>query len=76
MSEGSSLPATVYVCAAADRAKGSDHMDVDKHENVQQHVQEGGGHARPEQGGRDMEDIDYNGRRQSVVAGGVVKPSV
>ncbi|KAI0722944.1 hypothetical protein C8Q76DRAFT_379522 [Earliella scabrosa] len=52
-----------------DRAKGSDHMDVDKNEHAQQHGQEGGGHARSDQGSRDMEDMDYNGRRQSVVAG-------
>ncbi|KAH9943413.1 uncharacterized protein BXZ73DRAFT_97454 [Epithele typhae] len=54
---------------APDRAKGGDHMEVDKHENPQQHGQERGGHARPDHGPRDMEDIHYSGRRQSVVAG-------
>ena len=69
MSECEVLLASLY-CLAPDRAKGSDHMDVDKNEHAQQHGQEGGGHARSDQGSRDMEDMDYNGRRQSVVAGG------
>ncbi|KAI0776092.1 hypothetical protein BD413DRAFT_491212 [Trametes elegans] len=53
----------------ADRAKGSDKMDVDRSENAHPQGREPGGNTRPEHAVRDMEDVDYNGRRQSVVAG-------
>ncbi|RPD67134.1 hypothetical protein L226DRAFT_529526 [Lentinus tigrinus ALCF2SS1-7] len=50
---------------ALDRAKGSDRMDIDRNENTPQH----GPDARGDGAGREMEDVDYDGRRQSVVAG-------
>ncbi|TBU32743.1 hypothetical protein BD311DRAFT_654011 [Dichomitus squalens] len=53
-----------------ERAKGSDHMDVDNHEDTHHRGVEAGGNARPDQGSREIEDVDYSGRRQSVVAGG------
>ena len=71
--------------AGPDRAKGSDHMDVDNNEHGPQHPhashphghghghahgQEHGGHARADHGVRDMEDVEYGARRPSVVAGG------
>ncbi|KAL1946773.1 hypothetical protein VTO73DRAFT_14877 [Trametes versicolor] len=52
-----------------DRAKGNDRMDVDRNEDAQQHGQGAEGNTRPEHAARDMEDVDYSGRRQSVVAG-------
>ncbi|KAI0352930.1 hypothetical protein OH77DRAFT_1497691 [Trametes cingulata] len=54
---------------AGDRAKGSDQMDVDRTENTAQHGQGPEGNTRPEHAARDMEDVDYDGRRPSVVAG-------
>ncbi|KAI0750850.1 hypothetical protein C8Q80DRAFT_1306939 [Daedaleopsis nitida] len=51
------------------RAKGNDHMDVDRADCAQQHGPESGGSGRSDLGDRDMEDIDYSGRRQSVVTG-------
>ncbi|KAH9853445.1 hypothetical protein C2E23DRAFT_859040 [Lenzites betulinus] len=52
-----------------DRAKGNDQMDVDRIEHAQQHGQGLAANTRGEHAVRDMEDADYNGRRQSVVAG-------
>ncbi|KAI0677525.1 hypothetical protein C8Q78DRAFT_1003083 [Trametes maxima] len=52
-----------------DRAKGSDQMDVDRNEHAPPQGHGPGGNTRPEHGARDMEEVDYNGRRPSVVAG-------
>ena len=57
------------LCPAQDRVKGSDQMDVDRTDHAQSQGQEPGGSTRPDHAVRDMEDVDYNGRRQSVVAG-------
>lgn len=45
-------------------------MDVDRHEDAHHRGPEAGMNARPDQGSRDIEDVDYNDRRQSVIAGG------
>ncbi|KAH9899843.1 hypothetical protein C8Q73DRAFT_787690 [Cubamyces lactineus] len=48
---------------AQDRVKGSDQMDVDRTDHAQSQGQEPGGSTRPDHAVRDMEDVDYNGRR-------------
>ncbi|KAI9000985.1 hypothetical protein BD414DRAFT_473273 [Trametes punicea] len=52
-----------------DRAQGSDQMDVDRSDNAQSRGQEPGGSTRPEHAVRDTGEVDYDGRRPSVVAG-------
>ncbi|OSD04278.1 hypothetical protein PYCCODRAFT_1387170 [Trametes coccinea BRFM310] len=51
------------------RAKGNDPMDVDRHENTHPQGPEHGGSTRPEHAIRDTTEVDYDGRRPSVVAG-------